>query len=61
MVEPHPQRVCDEKHTLEIVHGRVPLVATPASEQRWCRFLRQGHKVDFPMKRTIQDEDTQTV
>lgn len=28
---------------------------------RWCRFLRQGHKVDFPMKRTIQHEDTQTV
>jgi len=28
---------------------------------RWCRFLRQGHKVDFPMTRTIQHEDTQTV
>ena len=28
---------------------------------RWCRFLRQGHKVDRPMKRTIQHEDTQTV
>ena len=29
--------------------------------QRWCRFLRQGHKVDRPMERTIQHEDTQTV
>jgi len=28
---------------------------------RWCRFLRQVPKVDRPMKRTIQDEDTQTV
>ena len=28
---------------------------------RWSRFLRQGHKVDHPMKRTIQHEDTQTV
>ncbi|WP_347264828.1 type II toxin-antitoxin system antitoxin SocA domain-containing protein, partial [Nitrobacter sp.] len=23
---------------------------------RWCRFLRQGHKVDRPMKRTIRYE-----
>lgn len=30
-------------------------------DQRWCRFLRQGHKVDRPMERTIQHEDTQTV
>lgn len=29
--------------------------------QRWCRFLRQEHKVDRPMERTIQHEDTQTV
>lgn len=29
--------------------------------ERWCRFLRQGHKVDRPMERTIQHEDTQTV
>ncbi len=28
---------------------------------RWYRFLRHGHKVDRPMKRTIQHEDTQTV
>ncbi|WP_416193872.1 CRISPR-associated endonuclease Cas1 [Nitrobacter sp. TKz-YC01] len=28
---------------------------------RWCRFLRQGHKVDRPMKRTIRYEDTQTI
>lgn len=28
---------------------------------RWSRFPRQGHKVDLPMKRTIQHEDTQTV
>ncbi|YBW37833.1 lactate dehydrogenase [Nitrobacter sp. TKz-YC01] len=30
-------------------------------EVRWCRFLRQGHKVDRPMKRTIRYEDTQTI
>ena len=30
-------------------------------DMRWCRYLRQGHKVDLPMKRTIQHEDTQTV
>lgn len=29
--------------------------------QRWSRILRQGHKVDRPMKRTIQHEDTQTI
>ena len=29
--------------------------------QRWSRILRQGHKVDLPMRRTIQHEDTQTV
>jgi hypothetical protein len=28
---------------------------------RWSRFPRQGPKVDFPMRRTIQHEDTQTV
>jgi len=28
---------------------------------RWSRFPGQGHKVDLPMKRTIQHEDTQTV
>ncbi|WP_258052441.1 pilus assembly protein [Mesorhizobium sp. INR15] len=31
------------------------------NDLRWCRILRQGHKVDRPMKRTIQYEDTQTV
>ena len=28
---------------------------------RWSRILRQGHKVDRLMKRTIRSEDTQTV
>lgn len=28
---------------------------------RWSRFLRQGPKVDLPMKRMIEHEDTQTV
>ncbi|MDL1950213.1 methyltransferase [Acidobacteria bacterium ACD] len=32
-----------------------------ATTVRWCRFLRQGHKVDRPMKRTIRYEDTQTI
>jgi hypothetical protein len=32
-----------------------------AGRLRWTRILRQGHKVDRPMRRTIQHEDTQTV
>ncbi|MCO5164585.1 MAG: transporter substrate-binding domain-containing protein [Mesorhizobium sp.] len=39
-----------------IVSGRVKV-----GWERWCRFLRQEHKVDRPMERTIQHEDTQTV
>ena len=34
--------------------------AIPAA-LRWSRILRQGHKVDRLMKRTIRSEDTQTV
>jgi hypothetical protein len=36
-------------------------IADLIGQVRWTRFLRQGHKVDRPMKRTIQHEDTQTV
>ena len=31
------------------------------ADLRWSRILRQGHKVDRLMKRTIRSEDTQTV
>jgi hypothetical protein len=41
----------------------VPFSALPDSpqRQRWSHFLRQPVKVDFPMKRTIHNEDAETI